>query len=121
MSCVLCPASMCPLIAKDGSPWSGEKDAPCPEHDDLDTDGCPWWSMACGTGGIQAEVMQAKKSGAYPFVVGPNQPRHDIRDKSQSYDCPRASECSWQKQAGEDLCGPRLALANGIDPRVCLF
>ena len=30
-----CPATMCPLIAPNGSPWTGEKNGVCPEQEDL--------------------------------------------------------------------------------------
>lgn len=119
-ACMECPASMCPLIAKDGSPWTGEKDAPCPGHDDLDTDGCAWWSMACSTGGIQRQVDEAAAHGGRMVVLGPNQPRREA-GAPRAFDCPKVKVCRWQEQAGEKLCPPRDALARGLDPRVCLF
>lgn len=123
-----CPASMCPLFAADGSPWTGEKAGPCPEHDDLDKGGCPWWSMACSTGGIQGLVEEAAAlSGRAPMpTFGPRHQhpkRHEI-GAERSYDCPKAAVCSWQKQAtiaGRELCPPRDALKRGIDPRVCAY
>jgi hypothetical protein len=75
MTCVFCPASMCPLIAKDGSPWTGTKNAPCPEHDDVGKGGCPWFSMACATGGIHEQVDGAAERGGRGAVIGPNRPR----------------------------------------------
>lgn len=116
-----CPASMCPLIAKDGSPWTGEYASPCPGHDDLDTGGCPWWSMACSTGGIQQQVEEAAQHNGRMVVLGPNRPRREA-GAPRTYDCPKASVCRWQEIAGEGkLCPPRDALARGLDPRVCLF
>ncbi len=118
-----CPASMCPLIAKDGSPWTGGYGTPCPGHDDIDTDGCPWWSMACSTGGIQAQVEAAAKRNGTALVVGPNRPKRETGNPRQ-YDCPKADTCRWQEQAtlaGRELCPPRDALQRGIDPRVTLF
>lgn len=118
-----CPASMCPLIAKDGSPWTGEFNSPCPGHDDLETDGCPWWSMACSTGGIQAQVEEAAEHEGRAFVVGPNQPCR-LTGAPRTYDCAFAPTCRWQEQAeiaGQKLCPPRDALGRGLDPRVCLF
>lgn len=123
MSCMECPASMCPLIAKDGSPWTGEYAGPCPGHDDLDTGGCPWWSMACATGGIQGLVEEAAECEGRTVVLGPNRPRRGL-GAPREFDCPKASVCRWQEQAelkGAKLCPPRDALARGIDPRVCLF
>ena len=120
MSCMECPASMCPLIAKDGSPWTGEYAAPCPGHDDEEKDGCAWWSMACSTGGIQQQVEEAAACGGRAVVLGPNQPRR-FEGMPRTFDCPKASVCRWQEQAGEKLCPPRDAMARGLDPRVCLF
>ena len=115
-----CPASMCPLIAKDGPPWTGEYGGSCPGHDDLETDGCPWWSMACSCGGIQGLVEEAATRGGRTAVIGPNKPRRSIA-APRAFDCPKAPVCRWQEQAGDRLCPPRDALARGIDPRVCLF
>jgi hypothetical protein len=123
MPTMLCPASMCPLIAPDGSPWTGEKDGPCPGHDNTEADGCPWWSMACSTGGIQGLVEESAARHGKALVIGPNKPRREI-GTPRSYDCPKASVCRWQEQAvaaGRKLCPPRDALGRGIDPRVCLF
>lgn len=122
MSCMKCPASMCPLIAPTGSPWTGQFDVPCPGHDDIDTDGCAWWSMACGNGGggIMASVIEAELHDGKSHVAGPNKPRRQERMLPKTYDCPKAHECRWQEQA-VDLCPPREALRRGIDPRVCLF
>lgn len=123
MSCIQCPASMCPLIAKDGSPWTGTKVSPCPEQDDIDNGGCPWWSMACSTGGIQSQVEEAAAHNGRMIVAGTNKPRRE-KGAPKSYDCAHENVCSWQKQAtlaGRNLCPPRDALARGLDPRVCLF
>lgn len=122
--CMQCPASMCPLIAPKGSPWTGTYAAPCPGHDDLDTDGCPWWSMACSVGGIQGQVEEAAANGGKAFVIGPNYPHRDTIGNSRSYDCPKVSVCRWQEQAekaGRSLYPPRDALSRGLDPRVYNF
>lgn len=124
MTAMQCPASMCPLVAPDGSPWTGEYAAPCPGHADRRAGGCPWWSGACATGGVQAMVDEAEACGGRAVVLGPNQPRRATIGASKTYDCPRASTCRWQEQAekaGRPLCPPRDALARGIDPRVVLF
>lgn len=124
MTCLKCPASMCPLIAKDGSPWTGRYDSPCPGHDDIDTDGCAWWSMACSTNGIQEEVETAAETGGKACIVGPNQPRRNTIGTLRAFDCPKVAECRWQERAqvmGLQLCPPRDALSRGLDPRVCLF
>lgn len=115
-----CPATMCPLIAPNGSSWIDEKAAACPESSQ-----CAWWAMACSTGGIQGLVDAAIAGRPVP-VVGPNQPKRYTADprKARFYDCDKANECSWQKQAlksGKLLCPPREALRKGFDPRICLF
>ncbi len=117
-----CPASMCPLIAPNGSPWTGEYGGACPGNDD----DCPWWSGACATGGIQVLVEEAAELGGRSSmpIFGPNQPRRNVIGPPKEYDCPKASVCRRQERAiveGRTLCPPRDALARGIDPRVCLF
>ena len=124
MGDVFCPATMCPLFAKDGSPWTGQFDAPCPERDGTKANQCPWWGIACGDGGhgLQALVEDAVKGAGLP-VIGPNRPRRET-GAAREYDCPRAPDCSWQKQAefaGFGLCPPRRAMAMGADPRVVAF
>ena len=119
-----CPATMCPLIAKNGSPWTKTYAAPCPGHDDLDAGGCPWWGMACATGGIQAQVHEAEAAEGRAVVLGPNRPHRASIGQAKTFDCPKAAICRWQEQAevaGRPLCPPRDALARGLDPRVCLF
>lgn len=118
---VQCPATMCPLIAPNGSPWTGEKNGECPEQDDLQNGGCPWWSMGCGGEGQVTAVAIALESNGRAFIIGPNKPKRDSIGPSKSYDCPNADSCSWQKQSPTGLCGPRQALKEGLDPRVCLF
>lgn len=101
---VECPATMCPLIAKDGSPNANVYAEACPQHDDIDHGGCFWWKIGCSTG-LQHKMVKE--------VAGTRPPR--------TYDCPKAAVCSWQKSAaerGEALCPPRTALADGVDPRV---
>ena len=119
---VFCPASMCPLIAPNGSPWTGDKNAECPEHDDIEHQGCPWFSMACGNGGIHYQVDEAYKKQGKSFVIGPNKPRDGIKN-SKEFNCPRTNDCSWQKYTKHKsgLCQPRYALSLGLDPRVSLF
>lgn len=122
MSNCKCPASMCPLIAPNGSPWTGNKDADCPEHDDIETKGCPWWSMACSVGGIHHQVDEAKKAEGKVLIVGPNKPKQTI-GKPKTYECAKESVCSWNKTSAKRgmLCPPRYAMSLGLDPRVTLF
>lgn len=124
MTCGMqCAASMCPLIAKHGSAWTGEKNAPCPEHSDLDSGGCPWWTIACGTGAIHEQVKSALDRPV--LIISSNRPRHGRREPS-TFDCPNESVCSWQKVSADlsdygGLCPPRYALSLGLDPRFSLF
>lgn len=106
---VECPATMCPLIAKDGSPNANVYAGTCPQHDDIDHGGCFWWKIGCSTG-LQHKMVDEAVSAA----------KGNTRT-SRTYDCPKASVCSWQKSAvanGRKLCPPRTALAAGVDPRV---
>lgn len=112
---------MCPLFAPEGSPWTGEKDATCPEkHED-----CGWWEgmgscNACD--GCNAAYEQVAKAveGKPVIQMGPICASKE-KVEPKSFDCPRAAECQWQQQAGDDLCPPRKALAAGIDPRICAW
>jgi hypothetical protein len=121
-----CPAGMCPLLAKNGSPHTGVYDLPCPENDNIflprPHTGCPWWSQTCSCGGVQKIVDMAESAGGKREVNRPNKPRRTDIGPSRSFDCPRAARCSWQKYATAEsgLCAPRDALRRGIDPRVCL-
>ena len=122
MACQMkCPATMCPLIAPNGSPWNGSYGALCPGHDDIDSDGCPWWSMGCGGNGMVVMVDEAEADGGRVVVVGPNQPKRSGFSTPREFDCPEAHHCRWQEQSPTGLCAPREALKRGMDPRVCLF
>lgn len=122
MSCYYCPASMCPLIAPNGSPWTGTYNGICHGNDVA----CEFWSYTCNTGGMQLLVEEAAANGGRSAVMqlGPNKPRREGFGEPKSFDCPRAHECRWQERAeleGRKLCPPRDALARGIDPRVCVY
>lgn len=113
-----CPATMCPLIAPNGSPWTGEKNSECPEHDDTNKDGCLWWGNCKGDGHVTTVAMALEGD---VLVVGQNKPKRHGIGTPKSYNCQNANFCSWQKQSPTGLCGPRQALKEGLDPRVCLF
>lgn len=104
---VICPASMCPLIAKEGSPNAGVYAGLCPQHDDIDRGGCPWWSVGCSTG-FQHRLVERAAA---------NRRKHAA---PRTYDCPHAGVCSWQREADkrQKLCPPRAALAAGVSPKV---
>jgi hypothetical protein len=112
---------MCPLIAKDGSPWTGEKAVPCPQ----DEKGCAWWPI-CSKDEMR-ETVEAATAGHPMPVFGPNRPRSyeaDPKKVGRTFDCRHAAQCSWQiaaDKAGQELCPPREALKRGFDPRITLF
>lgn len=116
-----CPATMCPLFAAEGSPWTGDKDAACPQREPgrRRRDGCGWYTCGKGCQGAIAAVEQVVCAS-----IGRPVPQIGIQAKRQTvtapktYDCPRAADCQWQVEAGEGLCPPRLALSRGLDPRV---
>jgi len=122
---LMCPSTMCPLIAKDGSPWDGRKAVICPGKGGLPSDGdpdcCPWWDMGCGGNGHVASVDAAEQDMGRAVVVGPNMPRRSGIGSGRTYDCPHAPSCRWQEQSPTGLCAPREALKRGMDPRVCCF
>lgn len=122
-----CPATMCPLFAKNGSPWTGHKNSSCPKAKPLPGlpgGGCGWWQGfgGCGCDGASAarqQIGEVEKRGR-TLQIGPTQQKRD-RTKPRSYECDRAHECQWQAEAGTGLCPPRLALSKGIDPRACAY
>lgn len=120
---VFCPASMCPLIAPNGSPWTGQKNSPCPQHDDLDNGGCPWWTLSCNNLGHHEEIDHIEKANGRAFVLGPNKPRAEGIKTPKTFECPKESSCSWHINAQQRgvKCPPRYALEKGLDPRICLF
>lgn len=121
-----CPATMCPLFAAEGSPWTGQKNAVCPQrHGEYPADGgCIWYQGFGGTGcdgaaAAASQVIEAEQHGS-TFQIGPVQQKRGPASP-RTYDCPRAGDCQWQVEAGAGLCPPRLALSNGIDARVCAW
>lgn len=100
-----CPATMCPLFARDGSRWTGDIDAHC------DGPACGWFAG----GGCQ---------GAVHALEGVDDERRSIplplRKPPKSYECPRADECQWQRESAPSLCPPRAALSHGVSPTACL-
>lgn len=124
----VCPASMCPLFAREGSPWTGEKNARCeqsewePDHLPSAT-GCAFWTTGAGCDGAGAaayQVEQAHEHGA-TLQIGPIQQERHVLLKPTEYDCPRAPSCQWQRQSLPGLCPPRHALSLGVDPRACAY
>jgi hypothetical protein len=107
-SIILCPATMCPLFAPNGSDWVQEKNSVCPQKAGLNPDNeCPWWNMGCQDG--QSSIV--KEIAAEIKAV--NEP--------SSYDCPYAARCSWQQNSKTSLCPPRTFLELGIDPKHAKF
>ena len=117
---IFCPATMCPLFAVDGSPWTGEKNQVCPQ----DHEKCQFWKgfggQACdGCTASYTQVMEVNYQG-HTLQIGPiRRQKESVLPKT--FDCPREQECQWQIQSGDKLCPPRLALSLGIDPRTCAY
>jgi len=126
MSETYCPASMCLLIAPDGSPWTGQKNAVCPqEGPDFDKGtGCAWYmdGGCAGCSGAHSQVAEAA-DGVFSVVIGPVRPKRGHKVAPKDYDCARSAECQWQIEAEKEggICPPRTALRLGVDPRFCLF
>lgn len=112
-----CPASMCPLIAPDGSPWTGQKNSAC------EREACGWFDGKSGhCMGASAAVEQVGDASRRGWVLqlGHGAKRY-TKASPKTYDCARAHECQWQVEAGDGLCPPRLALSQGLDPKVCNY
>ena len=118
-----CPASACPLFAKDGSPWTGEKHSACP-HDHA---GCGWWRGFMGGDGCSGALVGLEQigealRGKLVLQLGSIVARQDRAPGApRAFDCPLAGECEWQRAAAGGLCPPRLALARGLDPRIVAY
>lgn len=122
-----CPATMCPLFARDGSPWTGDKNSTCPRAKPLPGlpgGGCGWWKGFGGSGcdgasAAREQVAQVAEHGR-TLQIGPVHQRR-AKASPRTFDCDRAGECQWQVEAGDGLCPPRLALSKGIDPKACAY
>jgi hypothetical protein len=108
-----CPATMCPIMAPDGSMWTGEKDAPCIQS------ACGFFDRKCFAASAAFEQVEDVKRNGSTLQLNPKGGKFAKR-KPMAYDCPRANDCQWQKES-QGLCPPRLALSVGVDPRACLF
>lgn len=109
-----CPATMCPLFASAGSPWTGHKNAAC-THDE-----CGWFHESrCTASQTALEQVAELTVGGRPLLIRAD--ASERRAKSTSYECSRAAECQWQIEAGVNLCPPRTALMFGLDPRNCAY
>jgi hypothetical protein len=109
---------MCPLFAANGSPWTGDKNAPCIKAE------CGWWKGFGGDGcdGCTAALTQIEdvREAGRTLQLGPIRQKRE-ETAPREYDCPRASECQWQIECAPALCPPRYALSKGIDPRACAW
>lgn len=120
MEATFCPATMCPLFAADGSPWTGDKNTHCLGAV------CGFFDKGhCDGAGMANEQVREASTGRRPFQLavvteGRRGVEYIGRD-SKTFDCSRAAECQWQVEAGDKLCPPRSALALGIDPRVVAY
>lgn len=116
-----CPATMCPLIAPDGSPWTGHKNHPCPRS----SEACAWFDdrYGCQGAAMAHEQVDSAAHGHPVPVAGPNQPKRTEARAARDFDCPRSSDCQWQQEAEREggICPPRTALRLGLDPRLALY
>lgn len=116
----VCPASMCPLFAPEGSPWTHEKNVRCPRSEPVDDrreTGCMFWDKGCdGVGAAAGQIEEVYATGK-TFQIGPVQRKRDTLAQPKEYDCPKAQSCQWQQQVLPKLCPPRYALSLGVDPR----
>lgn len=116
-----CPATMCPLFAASGSPWTGDKNSHC------EGEACGWFNSECQCDGASAAYEQVVELhiGLPVLQIGITHASKRRKEPS-TFDCPRASECQWQTEAdGSDvvgaLCPPRDALRMGLEMRVCAY
>ena len=120
-----CPATMCPLFAPDGSPWTGERNAPCPQDHakcgwfrGFNGDGCD----ACVTAISQIYAADEERPLVQlKVIVLDAPPPRMTKTAPTTFDCHRAHECQWQAECAPALCPPRYALSLGLDPRVCAY
>lgn len=99
-----CPATMCPLFAVNGSPWTSDVNRPC------EREACGWFHKGNCIG------QSASLEGIGECVeLGLD------RIAPKTFDCPRAHECQWQIEAGKELCAPRRALSAGVHPRASAY
>lgn len=115
MKDIMCPATFCPLFAANGSPWTGNKYAPCegPKCEGFFHDG-----RCVGGDAAHSQVIEFRVHGTSLQLKTPRLPKYIA---AKVFDCPHAHECKWQLQDVSKLCAPRLALSQGIDPSVCAF
>jgi len=112
-----CPATMCPLFAPNGSPWTGEVNTPCAKSD------CDYYDTKasfCFAGqDAFSFVEDAKKHGDCMRFSGPK----DLSkiEPQPAPTCDREHECEWQRTASPGLCAPRYAITIGVDPRACCW
>ena len=119
MSASMCPATMCPLFAAEGSPWTGEVNAPCEQGP-----ACAFWNRGHCDGAAAAHHQVGEMAnGDRPLQIGPKRATRTTAIRHREYDCPRAAECQWQIEADAEggLCPPRSALALGLDPKTCAW
>ncbi len=120
----MCAATMCPLFAPDGSPWTGQYRSAC------EGEACGFYDKQGSRceGGVYAvdQVMESAVSGHAPLqldtvIHGAAVPGYFDRN-ARTFDCPYADICQWQKDVPEgSLCPPRHALSIGVDPRACAY
>ncbi len=117
----MCAATACPLIAPNGSPWTGEKDTPCKGG------ACGFFDAkqgSCDGSMFARQQVHEASTGTAPLQLAEDKGGRYAGKEGKTFDCPHVSNCRWQfdaKVQGAEMCPPRTALAMGLDPRYCLF
>lgn len=117
MSSTFCPATMCPLFAAGGSPWTGEQNTAC--HGAT----CGWFRDGRCTAADHAHQQVADLADGEPIAQQGPVRVQKLQVERKTFECPRAHECQWQIEAEAEgvICPPRAALMLGVDPRACAY
>lgn len=113
-----CPATMCHLIAPNGSPWTNHFNHKC------DGPKCDWYGEEHCTASDMAHEQAIRALNNEPIpVLGKITPKRYEARQSKDYMCQRTRECQWHIEAEKEggICPPITALRLGLDPKVCLY
>ena len=78
---MFCPASMCPLFAPTGSPWTGDFNAPCIGEE------CGFFYQGHCEGSVDAySCVDEASSGVKPLQIGKVRPNDTMRVKARTFE-----------------------------------